>query len=322
MSKLTLTFIFLFSISTNIFGCLNGETKILKNGIYIYEDDDDFIPNGHSFYVDNYSKLVLELENLYKKTKDLDYLSDVGYVMIIQKKYKEALEIYLKIEKIEPNRYSTASNIGTIYELLGENIEALKWIKKSIKINSKSHKESEWLHVKILEVKINKQENITSTSFLNTDFGTEIKPKSNFSKSEILKMIKAIYYQLNERVTFIKPKDYIIAKLLFELGNLLILNNNYEEAIENYKKAIEYGSSEKLVNLRIELCTENIKTNLSNQNIKLNDELLNEGTENIKLKKKLKTQENETDYFKNVTISIGIISLILMFLLIKQFMKK
>ncbi|MEC4005950.1 tetratricopeptide repeat protein [Flavobacterium sp. SUN052] len=304
MNKLTLTLILLFVISSNSFACLNGETKTLKNGFFVYEDDDDFIPNGHSFYVENYSKLILELQNLYKKTKDLDYLSDVGYVLTIQKKYKEALEIYFEIEKKEPNRYSTASNIGTIYELTGENIKALEWIKKAIKINSKSHKESEWLHIKILEAKINNQENINSTFLINADFGNDTIPKSNFTKTERLKLMNALYYQLNERVTFIKPKDNIIGKLLFELGNLAVLNNNNYEAIEIYKKAIEYGNTEKIIIPRIELANENIKSELWKENSNLN--------------RRIYKQETENNYLKWIIGIITILLIIFAFLYMKR----
>lgn len=284
MRKLTIIFILVFTISTNSFACLNGETKTLKNGFFVYEDDDDYIPDGHSFNVDNYAKLILELQNLYKKTKDLDYLSDVGYVLTIQKKYKEALEIYFKIEKIQPNRYSTASNIGTIYELTGENKKALEWIKKAIKINSKSHKESEWLHVNILEAKINSEKNLTSDFLINTNFGNDTIPKSKFTKKERLKLMDALYYQLNERVTFINPKDEIIGELLFALGNLAVLNNNNYEAIEIYKKAIEYGNTEKLIIPRIEFANENIKDNLWKENTNLNEKIYKQERENIYLK--------------------------------------
>ncbi len=308
MKKIALFFLFLYTFSTNTFACLNGETKTLKNGFFVYEDDDDFIPNGHSFYVDNYSKLILELRNLYKKTNDLDYLSDLGYVLTIQKKYQEALKIYFNIEKIEPNRYSTASNIGTIYELIGENQKALEWIKKAVKINSKSHKESEWLHIKILEAKVNPKIDITSNFLINTNFGNNTIPKSKFTKAERLKLMNALYYQLNERVTFIKPKDIIIGKLLFELANLAILNGNHYEAVEIYKKAIEYGNTEKVIIPRIELA-----------NDKIYNQLLDE---NIKVIKKLEEQKVQNNYLKWGIGFLSILLLIAIFFYLKRRTKK
>jgi hypothetical protein len=50
-----------------------------------------------------------------------------------------------------------------------------------------------------------------------------------------------LYYQLNERVSFVKPKDKIVAQLLFDLGNISYLMREKEEAAETYKLAKEYG---------------------------------------------------------------------------------
>ncbi|WP_278034215.1 tetratricopeptide repeat protein [Flavobacterium nitratireducens] len=204
----------------NSFACLNGETKELKNGILVYEDYSGIVPYGHNFYVDNFQKLIKELDSLYKVKKDIDYLSDKGYVLTVEGKYKEALTIYLEIEKLRPNRYSTASNVGTIYELLGDNQKALFWINKAIQLNPTSHEASEWLHSKILQAKLGGSKYINADFLINTNFGNDDEPRSNLSKSQRESLMKALYYQLNERVTFIKNEDPIIGVLLFELGNL------------------------------------------------------------------------------------------------------
>jgi len=175
------------------FGCLNGITKILKNGVLVYEDHRGIVPHGHHFYVDNYESVIKSLDSLYTKTNDLDYLSDKGYVLVLQHKYSEALEIYLNIEKLQPNRYATASNIGTIYELMGENKKAHEWISKAIKINPKSHEGSEWLHLKILETKMDGLKNLSSDFLLATNFGTESEPKSNLSRKELNFLEQSLY---------------------------------------------------------------------------------------------------------------------------------
>lgn len=247
-------FIILFLlIPVYSFACLNGETKELKNGAFIYEDYRGIVPRGHEFYVKNFKKLTKELDSLFRVTKDIDYLSDKGYVYIIEGRYNEALEIYLKIEQLKPNRYSTASNIGTIYELLGENQKALFWINKAIKINPKSHNGSEWLHAKILYAKIGGAKYIDSDFLINTNFGVDDKPQSNLSKLQRETLMKSIYYQLNERVSFVKNEDQIIGILLFELGNLAFLDKKYNEAKEIYGKARDYGFNSQLLKIRYNL---------------------------------------------------------------------
>nr|WP_315200313.1 tetratricopeptide repeat protein [uncultured Flavobacterium sp.] len=248
-SKVIVLLFLLSNLSS--FACLNGESKELKNGDYLYMDHANRLPFGHNYFYRQFEEIKFRLDNLYKKTKDIAYLSDKGLILILQKKYTEALELYLNIEKTNPNRYSTASNIGTIYELIGENKKALEWINKSMKINPKSHNESEWLHSKILEAKINGEEFYTSEFILGVNFGNEELPISKIKKTEIDKLYKSIFFQLNERISFIKPKEKIIAMLLFELGNLSIIKKEFRNAKDLFEKAKEYGLESDLLNKRI-----------------------------------------------------------------------
>jgi len=251
MNKFKGFLIVLVLISVKSFACLNGETKILKNEAYAYIDHDGINPQGHNFFKGDFPRLIIELDSLYKKTKDLDYLSDKGYLLIVQGKYDEALNLYLNIEKIEPNRYSTASNLGTLYELMGQNQKAYTWIKKSIEINPKSHKGSEWLHLRILEAKIKNLKDLSGQFLLNTNFGTSNEPKTKLSKKEVDELTQSVYYQVNERMSFIEPKDKIISILLFELGNLAELKGENNSALATYRTARLYGYNDDLIVARM-----------------------------------------------------------------------
>lgn len=225
---------------------------VLKDGTFLFEDREGNVPYGHIFNGDEgFNVGIKQLDSLYKKTKDLDYLSDKGLLLILLKRYDEAVKLYLDIEKLEPNRYSTASNIGTAYELIGQNEKALFWIKKSVEIDPKSHKSSEWIHVKILEAKIKGQEFYTSSFLLNTEFGIETNPISKLNKDELEKLSDGLYYQLNERVSFVEPKEKIVAQLLFDLGNIAFLLNNYSDAVADYEQAKTYGFTGELIEQRI-----------------------------------------------------------------------
>lgn len=238
--------------SFNTYACLNGEKYVMKNGQYLFMDYDDNLPFGHNFILGKFAeRSKFELDSLYRKTKDLDYLSDKGYILILEEKYDEALKLYIKIEKLEPNRYSTASNIGTLYELMGNNKEALKWINKSIAINPKSHNGSEWLHSRILEAKINGEKSQTAKFLLNTDFGNEIRPVSKLDTIQLNKLDKSLSYQLNERISFIKPKDNIIAILLFELGNIKMIKGEFNTAKPILEEAKKYGFNSNILEKRL-----------------------------------------------------------------------
>jgi tetratricopeptide (TPR) repeat protein len=302
MKKLKLILLLFLLSNLNSFACLNGESKELKNGDYLYMDHANGLPFGHNFFDGQFEKMKFELDSIYKKTKDIAYLSDKGLILILQKKYKEALELYLSIEKTNPNRYSTASNLGTIYELIGENKKALEWINKSIKINSKSHNESEWLHSKILEAKINGEKFYTSEFILGVNFGNEELPITKLNKTELDKMYKSIFFQLNERISFIKPKEKIVAMLLFELGNLSIIKGEFRKAKDIFEKSKEYGLERDLLNKRINFVNEKLKIKKV-----------------VTQKKVLKSNVDKIDYTKTIMLIIGVIlGLTLIILIIKR----
>ncbi|MDV7699211.1 tetratricopeptide repeat protein [Chryseobacterium soli] len=254
MKKYLFSLLFVFLCSYPAWACLNGETKTLKDGTILYEDFEGFVPHGHFWGgIEDRERLLRSLEKQYQETKDIDYLSDKGYVLITLGRYQEAIDLYKKIEAVQPNRYSTASNMGTAYELIGNDAEALHWIEKSIAINSKSHEHSEWIHVNILKAKLKGKNAYTSKFLVGTDFGNGKLPVSSLSKKELYALREQLYYQLNERISFVTPKDVVVAQLLFDLGNISYLYSDKDDAMEDYKMAQEYGFESPLLKERMTL---------------------------------------------------------------------
>lgn len=267
MNKIILIFILLTYGKT--FACLNGETRKLEDGTFLYEDYDGLVPHGHYFNNrEELVKIITSLEQYYKATKNLNYLSDKGYVLIVLGKYQEAIDLYKRIEAIQPNRYSTASNIGTAYELIGKNTEALKWIEKAIKLNPDSHHKSEWIHGNILKAKLKGERYYTTDFILGFNFGNETIPETKLTKRELQDLRQSLYYQLNERVSFVEPKEKIVAQLLFELGNMAFLLGNKDEAYDNYKLAEKYGYDGDLLEKRTKIADIPIDKNIERKVIK------------------------------------------------------
>lgn len=303
--------IFIFQAQLS-YGCLNGETLVLKNGVLIYHDEngENGIPKGRDFNKHDFEAIIKDLRKFYKETNDIGYLSDVGVVLILQKKYKEAMQLYNEIEKTNPNRYSTASNLGTIYELIGDNVNALKWIEKSLKINKDSHKHSEWIHVNILKAKV-KGLIFSSQNIINTDFSFESFPKTSLTNEELGFLRVEIYFQLNERISFIKEKDKSIAVLLFDLANIdYLLGKKSSQYKELYKMAVDYGFDKKFVEDRLKAIE---KHELPNKDIEMDvsDE------KNISNSKKTKSES--TSYI--IYLSLSIVLLIILYFLFKKFKK-
>ncbi|HEY0651650.1 MAG TPA: tetratricopeptide repeat protein [Chryseosolibacter sp.] len=238
-------------LSIGAFACLNGDSRELKSGYILFEDaKGNVIPYGHEFWVNELEDELLVLDSLYKSTKDIAYLSDYALVLIILKKYNEAIAIYLDIEKQFPGRYSTASNLGTAFELQGDNKKALQWIRKSVEIDPHAHQGSEWIHVKILETKV---DGIAASTkdLLGVDFGEADGPYSALKEKVLLSMRSELYYQLNERISFVPAPDPIVATLMLAQGDLALLTGLGRDALLLYEKAQIYGSDAGLVSSRI-----------------------------------------------------------------------
>lgn len=233
----------IFFSFTHSFACVQGMKELNDGTVISIEKESSVIPRGHTL-IHQDEKVLQRLDSLWKATKNLDYLSDYGMVLIVNGRYEEAKNVYLDIEKIKPNQYATAANVGTVYELLGDNKNALTWIRKSVQLNAASHDSSEWLHVRILEAKLAGSAAVNSDFILHANFGRDSMPVSELSKTELLRLRKALFNQLNERLTFTHPEDKIVAQLLFDLGNISLLTGaNIYDVNDIYSMAKKYGYS-------------------------------------------------------------------------------
>lgn len=156
--------------------------------------------------------------------------NDYAATLIYLGRSEEAVSVLLALEKEEPGHYSVASNLGTAYELMGQDALALEWIRKGIERNPKSHSGSEWLHVRILESKIKMKEQpgwLKTHSVSGMDFGPGPLPQAPSSSQALptgnqgqpLSFVEAydgVGYQLKERLQFVKPSDPIVADLLLD----------------------------------------------------------------------------------------------------------
>jgi tetratricopeptide (TPR) repeat protein len=247
MRKIFLILICFASIEGS-FACIN-EYRTLLTGEVIYTDPSSgkvWNREIDSLELRNKSKVLLAA---YKRSDSLQYYSDYAAALTYLGEYQKAKKIYEEIERLSPNLYTTASNLGTIYELIGKPDSALIWIKKSIDLNPESHKGSEWIHIKILQFKLSQSSEIKN-SILGLDFGNDLLP-SNPNKYDLEELRNHIWHQLSERTTFVKPQNEIVGNIYFDLGNVLAQTSDVQAALESYAAAKEYGFESELMNLRI-----------------------------------------------------------------------
>jgi hypothetical protein len=197
-----------------------------------------------------------------KANPSVENRSDYAAALIHVGDVKLGIRILEEIERTNPGLYVTAANLGTAFELSGENENALEWISEGLRRNANSHYGSEWVHVKILEAKIALAKDpawLKTHSILNLDFGNAPRPElpeitvvDSKGKARTHSEVKhAIAYQLHERLGFIPAPDPIVADLLFDLANLYALTTTVEVAQPVYDLALKFGvKSPELVNAR------------------------------------------------------------------------
>jgi len=234
-----LTFLLLLLSYSTGFSCYNEYYALDAKG-HFHQIEMDRIKFPQYFDQRSIEKQLISLEQKLKKSTDFKLLSDYGLHLVQAGKVKEALVIFEKMAELHPNEYSIIANLGTTYELSGQNEKALEYIRKGIQINPNSHGGSEWIHVKILEAKIALEKD---PGYLSNH--TVLNLNSNQKQSQ--KVFDQLYIQLQERVPF-SPKETnpIMADLFIDLGDYYFETISFEHAKAFYQIAKLYYKSERL----------------------------------------------------------------------------
>jgi tetratricopeptide (TPR) repeat protein len=242
MKKLLLTLLpsFLFSCIWIDGTTIDGEYKLLGYG---------------------YSSILKQTIEKESPQKKLQYLLDETHlknkiskeddavILMLKGNYESAIKILLELNKKNPKKYSIASNLGTAYELNGENGKALKWISEGIKRDSNAHYGTEWLHQLILKIKIKlkREPNLLQTQRVITlpkEFNSESNISIDGKQHSIHEIIHALKYQLQERLIFVKPTEPIVADLFFTYAQIEAKTETLEEALAYLELAELYNFSD------------------------------------------------------------------------------
>lgn len=199
-----------------------------------------------TFKVEYINENIQELEAKIKNnTANFETLSDLSWNYIKLGKIEKGYHILDSLIKHHPKEYNVISNLGTAYELKGELDSALKYISLGININSKSHRGSEWIHVKILEAKIKRKQNpnyIRENSILSLD---NLISEGNDRKT-IDKINYQLIYQIRTRAPFTPSPNEVITNLLITLGDYNREIGTYENAFLAYANAIDYTNNKSI----------------------------------------------------------------------------
>jgi hypothetical protein len=175
--------------------------------------------------------IAAELQGMLKRGLD-DYKdsSDAAVLLIKNGEVFHALGMFQLLMQAHPAEYTIASNLGTAYELAGENDSALKYIRLGMKLNPKSHRGSEWVHERILKTKLALADDPrwlewhTALDLSHHMFREEMDFGKNTGRGMAqVDTLTAIIYQLNERIPFTSAPDLIMASITSDLAAILWL---------------------------------------------------------------------------------------------------
>jgi len=176
-----------------------------------------------------------------------------------------AIALLEKLYAYFPKEYNIVANLGTGYELIGNDMKALELIRKAVAINPSSHEKSEWIHIKILEQKLSTPPNYPTIINLKiTDFPSWIRDDAYQFPQDPEALKKQIAYQLHERISFIKAPDPIIAQMILDFADIVAKHDGASKAGPFYDFALTYG--DKLLAKTVQFRKENLQ--LSTQQIK------------------------------------------------------
>jgi len=169
-----------------------------------------------------------------------------GVDAILDGDHEAAVRLFLQNEEKHPGGYSTAANLGTSYELLGDLENATTWIAEGIRRKPESHYGTEWLHLEILKTRMKLATDPTYLEHnhiitLPANFSPEMKFVINGKEYDLEQVRKALEYQLGERMIFVKPRDAVVADLLFSFGVLEGRTRIVESGLGVLELARTYG---------------------------------------------------------------------------------
>lgn len=235
--KKNLTFFLFALLSLNIFACFNEISKIpgIQNGI-TYPDN----LNGWELWKPDIDKAALRsyIARSEKTCGDDVTCSDLVIAYCYNHQFDKALQLSARLVKKYPSRYEVVMTHAAALELNGRFREALAFIRTGMRIDPHSHKDSEWIHVKILEACI---AGGAPNTIIGFDFGNGNEPDTPKGIANVRQLVDQIHFQLTERYYFIPQDDPQFGALLHDYANLLYLANFKTVSREYYDLAIAYG---------------------------------------------------------------------------------
>ena len=176
----------------------------------------------------------------------LNWKDSSDYAVRVLRYYskEKGLALFEALYRSHPTEYNIVANLGTAYEVNGMKVKALEFLRKAVAINPRSHYDSEWIHIRLLE------QEMAATPDYKKIIGLGV---GNFPEWLIDKTYKfprntdslklQIAFQLHERIGFIAPPNKPIAQLVTDFADIVAKTDSLGAAKEFYQFALSYDST-------------------------------------------------------------------------------
>jgi tetratricopeptide (TPR) repeat protein len=233
-----------------VFSCLNeyrtSEMPFADGKVNLYKllySDKAHFPYWHHGFDEMED---LDLQNAAFKNKGLDKLdykelSDYAVLQIKIGDREQGVAILEKLYAQHPEEYNIVANLGTAYEIVGNDQKALELLRKAVVINPISHYGSEWIHINILEQKLGARQYDKIINLGIRDFSQWVIDKSYVFPRPADSLKIQIAYQLHERIGFIKAPDSAIGHLVLDFADIVAKTDVRDSAIFFYNYAAYYN---------------------------------------------------------------------------------
>lgn len=183
-----------------------------------------------------------EMQTAFQKGIDHRLLSDYAWYELKVGDKANAVKLLEKLYARFPSEYNIVANLGTAYEVTGENEKALGLLRKAVAINPQSHHGSEWIHIRILEQKVTATPDYTQIIGLpaGQNYREWLSGKNYHLAMPADTLMIQIAYQLHERISFVPFPDPIVGQLILDFGDLVAMTYSKEEAAPFYERALLY----------------------------------------------------------------------------------
>ena len=131
MKKATLTVVLVCLAAQPLRACLNSLSATTLDGHKVRRSDIAFWEIRDSRKRDMTVEGA-EMERKFRGKCDFTNRNDYAVALVFLGRHDEAISLLQSLEKETPNHYSTAANLGTAYELSGNNELALQWSRRCV----------------------------------------------------------------------------------------------------------------------------------------------------------------------------------------------